>query len=155
MASSVVFFHSAWHVLNSLQLRREEQTCATVVNPPGTQKRTRATTAGASVHPLRCHTPLGFPQLGTQPARASSVSGCVCASSTPSGRSNAVNIAQRLGLDADVIAAARARLDDAVVAADEAARALEDLNAVREREELAAWAVEEQVADVKVRGCWS
>ncbi|GFH21929.1 uncharacterized protein HaLaN_19318, partial [Haematococcus lacustris] len=65
------------------------------------------------------------------------------------GRSNALNIAARLGLDEEVVAAARSRLDDSVVRADTAVAALEEVRDTVQGEESALWAVEQEVAAIQ------
>lgn len=53
------------------------------------------------------------------------------------GRSNALNIASRLGLDSDIIEAAKGRLDVDLAAANQTISQLEALRAALEREEAA------------------
>ncbi|KAL6756776.1 hypothetical protein V8C86DRAFT_3018742 [Haematococcus lacustris] len=65
------------------------------------------------------------------------------------GRSNALNIAARLGLEEEVVAAARSRLDDSVVRADTAVAALEEVRDTVQGEESALWAVEQEVAAIQ------
>eukprot|EP00775_Hariotina_reticulata_P003398 gene3398-3672_t len=65
------------------------------------------------------------------------------------GRSNALNIAARLGLDPAVIAAARRRLGAGVAAANEAIEELEEIQEQLQQEEMAAWAVEAGINDTK------
>ncbi|KIY99721.1 DNA mismatch repair protein MutS2 [Monoraphidium neglectum] len=62
------------------------------------------------------------------------------------GRSNALYIAERLGLDADIIAAARANLGAFASAANAAIADLEEAQGELEREEVALWAVEQEEA---------
>lgn len=61
------------------------------------------------------------------------------------GRSNALNIAERLGLDPQVVVSARSRLDTSVAAADVAISRLEDSRALAEREETGLWAADQEV----------
>lgn len=53
------------------------------------------------------------------------------------GKSNALNIASRLGLDPDVVEAARTRLDVSVATADDAVTELEKLQKELSDEEVA------------------
>lgn len=66
------------------------------------------------------------------------------------GRSNALNIAERLGLDPTIVAAARSRLGAGVAASNAAIGRLELVAAQVEGERLAAWAVEQQLAALQV-----
>jgi hypothetical protein len=68
----------------------------------------------------------------------------------PAGRSNALNIAARLGLDTRVIAAARRRLGVGVAAANEAIEELEKVQDQLQQEETAAWAVDAGINETKV-----
>lgn len=70
--------------------------------------------------------------------------------SLPAGRSNALNIAARLGLDTQVIAAARRRLGVGVAAANEAIEELEKVQDQLQQEETAAWAVDAGINETKV-----
>jgi dsDNA-specific endonuclease/ATPase MutS2 len=68
------------------------------------------------------------------------------------GRSNALNIAARLGLDADVVDDARRRLGASGLAAANAAFArLEAVRLEAEREAAAGWAVEQELAAARSR----
>lgn len=73
---------------------------------------------------------------------------CFC----DSGRSNALNIAARLGLDPTIVAAARQRLSAGVAAANEAIQELEVAQDELKQADLAAFAVE---ADVNYTKVWS
>jgi dsDNA-specific endonuclease/ATPase MutS2 len=66
------------------------------------------------------------------------------------GRSNALNIAERLGLDPSIVSAARSRLGAGVAASNAAIGRLELVAAQVEGERLAAWAVEQQLAALQV-----
>ncbi|GIL91154.1 hypothetical protein Vretifemale_18815, partial [Volvox reticuliferus] len=61
------------------------------------------------------------------------------------GRSNALNIAERLGLDASVVSAARGRLDSGVETVNSAIEQLEGLRGQLEVEERATWGADREV----------
>jgi dsDNA-specific endonuclease/ATPase MutS2 len=68
------------------------------------------------------------------------------------GRSNALNIAERLGLDREVVQAARERLGKGVAKRDEAVLRLEAVQRQVEGREMAVWAVQQQVQQAQVSG---
>lgn len=70
------------------------------------------------------------------------------------GRSNALNIAARLGLDSHIVAAARQRLAAGVAAANEAIQELEVAQEELKQADLAAFAVEADVNVTKVGHLW-
>ena len=70
------------------------------------------------------------------------------------GRSNALNIAERLGLEREVVAAARERLGKGVAKRDEAVLRLEEVQRQVEGREMAVWAVQQQVQQAQVGGGW-
>ncbi|GBF93591.1 DNA mismatch repair protein [Raphidocelis subcapitata] len=67
------------------------------------------------------------------------------------GRSNALNIAARLGLDPAIVEAARAHLGASASAANAAISDLEGVQGALEREELALWTAEQEEARLKRR----
>jgi dsDNA-specific endonuclease/ATPase MutS2 len=66
------------------------------------------------------------------------------------GRSNALNIASRLGLDPSIVAAARQRLAAGVVAANSAIEELEGVQEQLRQADVAAFAVESDLKQTKV-----
>ncbi|KAG2444932.1 hypothetical protein HXX76_001668 [Chlamydomonas incerta] len=67
------------------------------------------------------------------------------------GRSNALNIASRLGLDEDVVTAARGRLDGGVADVNAAIEGLEGLRAQLEAEERDSWLAAQEVKTLRRR----
>jgi hypothetical protein len=78
--------------------------------------------------------------------------GVCCWPPGAAGRSNALNIAERLGLETAIVAAARARLGAGVAASNAAIGRLELVAAQVEGERVAAWAVEQQLGALQVGG---